>query len=80
MQNGGGGGGPRQSEYGQTGGFQGFQGFGGPGGGFRVHYEGDMDGGDPFEYLGYLGTCLAGKDSLHLGGNRLMCKVKRRLL
>ena len=29
----------------------------------------------------YLGTCLAaGKDSLHLGGNRLMCKVKRRLL
>ena len=51
MQNGGGGGGPRQSEYGQTGGFQGFQGFGGPGGGFRVHYEGDMDGGDPFESL-----------------------------
>ena len=54
MQNGGGGGGGGgggQSAYGQGGGFQGFQGFGGPGGGFRVHYEGDMGDGDPFESL-----------------------------
>jgi molecular chaperone DnaJ len=56
MQNGGGGsggggGGGGQGAYGQAGGFQGFQGFGGPGGGFRVHYEGDMGDGDPFESL-----------------------------
>jgi curved DNA-binding protein len=52
MQNGGGGagGGQGQGSY-QAGGFQGFEGFGGPGGGFRVHYEGDMSDGDPFESI-----------------------------